>query len=166
MATMDECNQAVSVLLGTMALLGPNGEHWSRKAYALDSNGEEVLPFDDRACSWCLTGAIYKELDNNDIFLMNTQMTVPDDENDHMFPANPLLASALGDALQEMMDTGKVGGDVGREIRQCCHTFEDAMACFNDSVADWGTVREFLEYSMTALRLKIDHIRHWQGERQ
>ena len=35
-------------------------EKWCQRASSRDPNGNTINPTDDKACSWCLFGAIYK----------------------------------------------------------------------------------------------------------
>lgn len=161
----DEAQDAVHLLTKARDLLGYHGENWNQGDFAIASDGTHVEPVSERACSWCLTGAFYKVFDNPDIYHSNRRMEY-EVADSRIFPVNELLHSALCDGLQEMADRKRITPETEHEMRENCYCFEDVLACFNDNVSEWETVKEFLDYSMAALRLKIDHIRHWQGEQR
>lgn len=46
------------ILRRSLALLGPNGEHWSRETGARDADGQFVDVLDPRAIRWCPCSAI------------------------------------------------------------------------------------------------------------
>ena len=39
---------------------------WTKRVYAKDAKGYTIATKDDKACSWCLAGAIYKSSDTLD----------------------------------------------------------------------------------------------------
>lgn len=51
---------ALIVIKNPVANLLSHPERWTKKCSARNQNGTSVLPDSEDACSWCLSGAIYK----------------------------------------------------------------------------------------------------------
>lgn len=160
----DDVRDAEHVLGKVVRMLGENGERWVQRSFSLDENGAEVRPFNDVSCKWCLTGAVYGAIGDEDLFWENwvegdkRQL----EEEGNLFPGNPLLASCFCDALQEMHDRKGVLSEKLKQDLILAEDLEESLQVFNDNVC-WEDMKAFLHYAGLALGLKKDHINHWRG---
>lgn len=51
-------SETAQKLKAALELLGPNGEHWTQKAFARDVTGEQANSESKHATCWCLAGAL------------------------------------------------------------------------------------------------------------
>lgn len=69
-----EKQHAIEVLDKALEILGPNGEHWTKEAFARDKNGKPVDDLKETAVCFCSTGAVHKAV--NDLQYTSARLVI------------------------------------------------------------------------------------------